>query len=330
MKLFARLFHLIYRTELRTSASQLAMDFGAFPPRPLQCSGLVGDWSLVRVRGIGQTYQDLKVFRSLVRAAEQDEGVVDPEISSEEQYLFARRNLEEVKRQFPRLMRAVVWLAPVFLAVRPWFFRSQRVLIRDGTAGYFTPLCPDDVVVRAAMSDAVSEAAVVSHEHIHLLQHRDAEDHGRFLRTPSSLLCDKALVIPQLQYFFERKEVEARLHECVLSFYRSRDHLPLTVAGFLSLLACSQTFGWLISDSLEAEAFGADSSPELYPERELVFAKQLETILLSLRTPHLERRFILEVLTVMYGNLLRYYGDARASDQFLGQIERPNLYDEIY
>jgi hypothetical protein len=306
------------------------MDFGAFPPKPLQCSGLEGDWNLVRVQGIGQTYQDLKVFKSVVRAAEQDEGVVDPEILREEQYLLARRTLDDVKRQFPRLMRPVLWLAPVLLAMRPWFFRSRRVFVRDGIAGYFTPLCPDDVVVRVALSDSVSEAAVVSHEHIHLLQHRDAEDHGRLLRSPSSLLCDKALLIPQLGYFFERKEVEARLHECVLSFYRSRGHLPITLTGFLSLLACSQTFGWLISDSLAVDDFAADSSPELYPERELVFAKQMETILLSLRTPHLERRFIVEVLTVMYGNLLRYYGDATASDQFLGQIERPNLYDEIY
>ena len=285
VKRFARLFQLIHRSELRTSASQLAMDFGS---------------------------------------------VVDREISSEEQFRLVRRSFEEVERQFPRLMRAVVWFTPAILAVRHWFRRSQGVLTRDGTAGSFNPLCPDDVVVRSAMSTAVSEAAVASHEHIHLLQHRDAEHHSRFLRNPSSLLCDKALVIPQLHYFFEKKEVEARLHESVLSFYRSRGHLPITVTGFLSLLACSQTFGWLISDSLEAEDFGADASPELYPERELVFAKQLETILLSLRTPHLERRFIVEVLTVMYGNLLRYYGDATASDQFLGQIERPNLYDEIY
>lgn len=307
------------------------MDFGEFPPRPLQCSGLGGDWNLVRVRGIGQAYQDLKVFRSLVRATAQDEGVVDAEISREEHYLLFRRTLEDFKRHFPRLRRAVVWLAPVLLAVRPWFIpSSRRMLIRDETAGYFNPLRPDDVVVRAALSDAVSQAAVVSHEHIHLLQNRRAEDRGRCLRSPSSLLCDKALVIPQLGHFFERKEVEARLHESVLSFYRSRGHLPITLTGFLSLLASSQTFGWLISDSLEANNFGADLSPELYTERELVFAKQLETILLSLRTPHLERRFIVEVLTVMYGNLLRYYGDVTASDQFLGQIERPNLYDEIY
>ena len=306
------------------------MDFGAFPPTPLQCAELEGNWNLVRVRGIGQVYQDLKIFRAVFRAAEQDDSVVDREISGEEQFLLTRRTLEEVRRKFPRFIRAFVWLIPVLLAVRPWFFRSQIGLTRDGTAGYFNALCPDEVVVRAAMGNAVREAAVASHEHIHLLQHRDAEVHCRFLRTPSLLLSDKALAVPQLQYFFEKKEVEARLHECVLSFYRSRGHLPITVTGFLSLLACSQTFGWLIVDILEAEAFGADSPSELYPERALVFAKQLALILLSLRTPRLERRFIMEVLTVMYGNLLRYYGDAMVSDQFLCLIERPNLYDEIY
>ena len=41
-------------------------------------------------------------------------------------------------------------------------------------------------------------------------------------------------------------------------------------------------------------------------------------------------RFITEVLPVMYGNLLRYYGDDVVSSKFLSQISRPNFYDELY
>ncbi len=41
-------------------------------------------------------------------------------------------------------------------------------------------------------------------------------------------------------------------------------------------------------------------------------------------------RFITEVMPVMYGNLLKYYGDDVMSSKFLAQIARPNLYDELY
>jgi len=326
-----RLLHPIYRVDRRSSASQLALDFEEFPPSPLLCAELEGSWNLVRVRGIGRSYQDLKVLRALARAVEQEESVIDREISSNEQFLFMRQNFEKAKQQFPRLMRAVVWLLPVVVAIRPWFSRSEAVLItRDGSEGYFNALSPDDIVVKAAAKNVMSEAAIASHEHIHLLQHRDGENHNRFLRSPSSLLSDKALEIPQIQYFFEKKEVEARLHEYVLSFYRSHGHLPITVTGFLSLLGSSRNLAWFINDTLEIKAVGVDSSFALYSVRELEMAEQLESMLLSLRTPQLERRFIKEVLTVMYGNLLRYYGDRTASDEFLGQIERPNLYDQIY
>lgn len=35
-------------------------------------------------------------------------------------------------------------------------------------------------------------------------------------------------------------------------------------------------------------------------------------------------------MTVMYGNLLRYYGSEKDSDNYMQEIKRPNLYDELY
>lgn len=305
------------------------MDFGEFPPAPLQCSELKGAWNHVSVRGIGHIFQNLKLFRALARAVVQDEGVIDRKIASDQDFQEARRSLRSLK-EFPRLVAAALWIGPILIAVRPRYFRGPFGRARDGVAGYFHAACADDIVFMATERRVMSDAAVASHEHIHLLQHRDGEDRGRFLRSPSSLLSDDALAIPQLHYFFEKEEVEARLHECVLSFYRARGCLPLTVPGFLSLLGTSQRFGWLVASILQVEAGSLDYSDEPYPEREVEFAKQLEMILLAIRTPELERRFITEVLTVMYGNLLRYYGDKAASRQFLAQIDRPNLYDEIY
>lgn len=331
LKLLARLFQLIYSIEPRSSRLQLKMDFGEFPPAPLRCAENRGTWYLVTVGGIGQIYQDFKVFHGFVEGIQKkDISSVDRDVQSMEQFQFARRTIQEIDSLFPRLKPVVVWLMPILLAVRPCFTRSAGMRKRDGVSGYFNALRPDNIVVRSALRHAVSDAAVASHEHIHLLQHRDGEVHSQGLASPSSLLSDKAAAIPQLHNWFEKKEVEARLHESVLSYYRSSGRLPTTVREFLVFLASSKSFGWLVVGFLNGHSELAVDPEQPFTERELEFGRQLETILLSLRTEELERRFITEVMTVMYGNLLRYYGDHRASAEFLRQIPRPNLYDEIY
>jgi len=62
----------------------------------------------------------------------------------------------------------------------------------------------------------------------------------------------------------------------------------------------------------------------------LGFVQQMEAILLKINSIDMLYRFISEVLAVMYGNLLKYYGDSISSEAFLHLIERPNLYDELY
>ena len=329
MKLLARLLRQFYSIQHRSSRAQLELDFGHFPPAPLTCEDLKGGWNLVRVAGVGQAYQDLRVFRALMKAVgRDDEATIDRDISSNAEYQIARRVLGELAR-FPRLTPAILWLMPILLSVRPYFSKKPAAHSRDGVGGYFNALLPGDIVVRET-GGRLGDAAVVSHEHIHLLQHHDGEAHSRGLQSPGTLLSDKALTIPQLQYFLEKREVEARLHECVLSCYRAWGHLPMTVNDFLSLLVSSERLGWLVSDFL-SEAPPLNVSPQMpYVEREPEFASQLETILLSMRTPELERRFVTEVLPVMYANLLRYYGDSTACEHFLSQMDRPNLYDDLY
>jgi hypothetical protein len=330
VKLFARLFRRLYSVQHRSSRAQLELDFGHFPPAPLRCKDLKGSWNLVRVAGIGQTYQDLRVFRALMKAVgKDDQGAVDRDISSNEEYQAARRVAGELAK-VRRLLVGVLWLTPILLAVRSYFSKTPAVHSRDGVGGYFNALLPDHIVIRET-GGKLGDAAVVSHEHVHLLQHHDGETHSRALQSPSTFLSDKALTVPQLQYFFEKREVEARLHECVLSCYRAWGHLPLVVSELMSLLASSQSLGWLVSGVLSEDPSSPNVPPQQpYVEREPEFAGQLEMILLSMRTPELQRRFITEVLPVMYANLLRYYGDSAASEHFLSQVDRPNLYDDLY
>lgn len=329
MKLLARLFRHFYLVQYRSSREQLELDFGHFPPAPLRCEDLKGSWNLIRVAGVGQAYQDFKVFRALMKVVEGgDKAAIDRDMSSDAEYQMMRRVVEDLRR-FPRLMTVILWLMPILLSVRPYFSKKPAVHSRDGVTGYFNALLPSDIIIRET-SERVSDDGVVSHEHIHLLQHRDGEAHCRGLQSPATLLSDKALTVPQLQYFFEKKEVEARLHECVLSCYRAWGYLPLTVNDFLSLLTSSECLGWLVSGVLSEEPTLNVLPQKPYVEREPEFASQLEMILLSMRTPELERRFVTEVLPVMYANLLRYYGDTTASEHILSELDRPNLYDVLY
>lgn len=143
-------------------------------------------------------------------------------------------------------------------------------------------------------------------------------------------LSKQGLAQPFLLYLLQKKEVEARLHESVLSFYLSHRRLPMTVSSFLGMLAASQQFGEYVSLILARSGTSFDRRVKMYPERDDMYAEQLESIFVFIETPELASKFITEVMPVMYGNLLRYYGDEVASQNFLSEIERPNFYDELY
>jgi hypothetical protein len=186
------------------------------------------------------------------------------------------------------------------------------------------------IVVKARGHLNESEAPTVSHEHIHLLQYRNPESHCRHVRSPQELLTEKGWANAFLLYVLEKIEVEARLHESVLSFYRTYHYLPTTVSGFLGLLASGERIGLLFIRILESGDVTFQRGQGTYPERDERPVEHLGWVLIAVKTPELQRRFITEVLPVMYGNLLKYYGDDVASRSFLRDIDRPNFYDDLY
>ena len=136
-------------------------------------------------------------------------------------------------------------------------------------------------------------------------------------------------ILPHLKYILQRNEVEARLHELVVSFYRTHKSLPLNAPSFLALLAASKQLGWLVSETLTDANVDFGRVLAVVVERDKMQARDLAMVLLSM-PDELMLRFITEVLPVMYGNLLKYYGDDVVSRKFLSQISRPNFYDELY
>ena len=341
LSFFMRLIKVIvcpfYSNERRACAGQLRDDFGGFPPAPLRCEGISGEFDVVRTRGIGEVWHTLIVYNRMLRGLESDTQYLSAdfmECFGADQTLALRHAFDGLGRSAkfikPAIIALMLCMMGVKLAIR--MVRSARQESRG--LGCFVPVRKheSEIIVKAGRHARLrkSEAPTISHEHIHLLQHKDSEERLRCARSPERLLSKEGLAMPFLLYLLETNEVEARLHESVLSFYRAHRRLPMTVPMFLGMLAASQQLGELVSLILKRAGVSFDRLDLAYPERGVMYAEQLESILVYINTPELTCRFITEVLTVMYANLLRYYGDETASGNFLLDIARPNLYDDLY
>lgn len=336
MKLLDRTFRYFYSTEVMASECQLRDDFGEFPPKPLYCDGLTGHFTTVRVRGIGEHIHSAVMMRRLIDGAA-DVDSLSPTIRNH--MADSLPNLKFFSGPTGLRKKMLMWigLGAIFLG-------SSLKLIRMtpkgmNSLGFFAPFRREEyeivIKVRSVAKAGLDAASIISHEHIHLLQHKDEHimagtqnviwpDHQLFTETARA-----SAILPQLKYILERNEVEARLHELVVSFYRMHKNLPLSAPSFFALLAASKQLGWLVSETLTEANVDFGPFQAEYIERDKMQAKDLEKVLLSM-PDELILRFITEVLPVMYGNLLKYYGDDLVSRKFLSQISRPNFYDELY
>lgn len=328
MNLLTRFFRPFFFVEKKSSQEQLRQDFGEFPPTPLRCEGLTGEFSVVRTSGICRIYHNLAVQFC----------VMDADIESLSTDLAAKfgADMRHWKNTFqhlgPRSSRFVKralfgWLFVVSTAKAIRYRKTK-----PDAVGLFIPYFKDglQIAVKARGHGSKSDAHIVSHEHIHLLQHRNPESHCRYVRSPQQLLIEEGSADTFILYVLEKNEVEARLHESVLSFYRAYHCLPTTVSGFLGLLASSETIGLLVIGILDSGDVTFELGHGTYPEREARPVEHLGWVLMDIKTPELQRRYVTEVLPRMYGNLLKYYGDDVASRGFLRGIDRPNFYDDLY
>ena len=67
-----------------------------------------------------------------------------------------------------------------------------------------------------------------------------------------------------------------------------------------------------------------------YDTRSRLIGEDLSMLLYSMSDDRLMAKYAIEVLAPMYANLLRYYGDEKAATTFGQDIQRPNLYDQLY
>ena len=336
MNLLTRFFRPFYSVEKTSSREQLRQDFGEFPPSPLRCENLESEFNVIRTRRIGEVYHELMVCKQFLQAIDSDAQALSGEFIDSlgpDFLLTMRRTFDDLGQNSrflkPALITLLLGMRGIVLLVRGTTLSANT---RPGVLGFFVPAFKGEssIVIKPGHLKHKSDAATISHEHIHLLQHQNAEHHSRHVKGPQMLLSEKALSNPLYLYFLEKDEVEARLHESVLSFYRTYRQLPETVPEFLGLLVAAPQLGGLVSETLVSLGVTFNRNVSPYPERDTMFVEQLELIFLAIKSPELLCKFLTEVLVVMYGNLLKYYGDDVASRSFLSGIDRPNFYDDLY
>lgn len=347
----------IYKKTPSSSAAQFEKDFGSYPPKPLNASNQETKFNTLCVTRLGKTIYSL---RAIARLATSDPSNIDKPLRDDpstkllsssvkdtkikiKNFTHELSNLSTLKRSFVILILTI--LSPAMLMF--FMIYTSRIVASTLIAtfkekkayGSFLPILNNDleIIVFAGLDGGDKEDAVKSHEHIHLAQHvsrlksgcKDKID----LRSPCEILNEKYVGNEFVYYLFKADEIEARLHEIVLSYYRRHGELPLTLDGFIGILAASKNLSSIVESILS-------DRPELlelknldrafYSTRDEQSEKELAYTIIAIKTNELREKFILEVLPVMYGNLLCYYGDQRAGMNFLAETDRPNLYDLLW
>lgn len=316
MKFFSFTKYFLYSAQKKCSQIQLGEDFQDFPPVPLNCKNAPWNFYVVTTRGFGDLYNYLIIIWRLIFAAARDTNLVSAEFLE----------IAGIKKDF--LFLKLLLGSPLLLYMLIKLGRNKK-----SGAALFLPLLTHEkqITIRIdANNRRKSIDSLVSHEHIHLLQYRSRENYSKNIRHPDVLISDKYKEDKFLLYLLQKSEVEARLHELVISYYRVSRKLPLTIEGFLGLMAGSEQCGGLVIEALASRGIGTRHNIIKYHERDALFAEDVANVFVTIVNLDLRYRFIVEVLTVMYGNLICYYGDEESGLKFMSEIVRPNLYDLLY
>lgn len=140
---FTWLVHPIYSVESRSSVEQLRADFGEFPPKPLCCEGVAGEFEVVRVRGVGEVVAELVMSNMILRGVDSETQVLSIDIVDHfgaEQMFALRRVLGDIDRQAKFIKPAVIALMLAVLSVRMIGRRFQSAHRNSKVLGYFVPI----------------------------------------------------------------------------------------------------------------------------------------------------------------------------------------------
>lgn len=322
-----------YSRQIKTSKNLLHEDFGQFPPRPLICNEIDGHIQIITTRGAGGIYHEIVNLRRLLRGFYLGESPLSDTALEffEKPELQSLRSINASSGRFVKEATIALILCWTFLLLTLKKFNPKKPPARYG---YFTPIgkIEKNIVILPDQhqKSGRSIASTISHEHIHALQHKKPDGFADKIHNPAYFLEEKHARSPSLLYISQKNEVEARLHEVVLSYFRHHKNLPKTFNEFLGLLVSNDVFGEYARALLSVSGIDFPSGLSEYKTRESIYADEISAVISKAKDEDMSLRFITEVLPVMYGNLLRYYGDEGSSAKYLQEIRRPNLFDELY
>lgn len=297
---------------------------------------------------------------------------------------------------FPALLLLVLSIAagmllvPIYKIVRAVFGSLKRFYPKQSVSGQhcIEPNMPSEIVIFDLPDKSVNfeQQATISHEHIHYLQ-RVFYDHNNYfpLERKSDFYyidillenCDEKIakkirddlgLKDYLNYLFGKEEVEARIHEVLLSYYRYACVIPCSAHDFLTLLIDSskKVQEVILADlkrSVEDEvAFTANDleqvekaveasgksalhqylwlkcfkekfeieseSSEGSKSYQQRSAYALDDLVLMFKVAGVD--FIANVMPLLYANLLSYYGDNTLSEKVRAEVNDIGLYERMY
>ena len=354
------LFRRVPKPTTFTSRQQFEADFGEFPPHPLVTNASVErPFTVIHLGQCGRHLLDIKKVFTIIwyyfkPPKDNYTELVISYIKNSQDFEAAKSSFRDVEKKYRSLSFHKKALFTVILAcltplLATWIFymtfRMLRRSLRSNTefqkiGGFHSPLPGqrDKVYVNAVRNpkSGFGTDHIITHEHIHLVQNAfllsyvGPQSLSKTFRDPVWLKDEKYRAKDSyIDYLFEKHEIEARLHEVVLSAYRARKKMPLTLDDFVEAIAANHecAFFMQVPEDTMTKKQLFDS---LYHSRSSPFGDQLSSVLFVLKDSYTATQFVTEVFAVMYSNLLHYYGDEEASRHFGKQIPRPNLYDRIY
>ena len=172
MRLIKVIVRPFYSTETRACAEQLHDDFGGFPPAPLHCDGISGEFDVVRTRGIGEIWHTLIVHNRMFRGLESDTQYLSAdfmECFGADQMSAFRHALEGFGSSAKFIKPAVITLVLGMKGIKLTIRMVQSAHQESKVLGCFLPVREreSEIVVKSGRHAHLcrSEAPTISHEH---------------------------------------------------------------------------------------------------------------------------------------------------------------------
>lgn len=371
---------ILKRRRRLSSLEQLAYDFGEYPPNPLKATLELSQNHLTVYRMTKWRMFRFKLtlaFEMMRRSRRNEWGDLSPELGliMNQVWIQMREGLGPIAENFALFRREIssgnVWkriknglsliaytfLMSLFLLVTiPYaLIRLWRAfdVVPKGVRGFYFGVGNGKTQLFLNENEILQDGdksieAVQSHEHLHMLQSYWADklkiQRGNGTLKNNEFLRDEYRENKWIQYLLNQREVEARLHEFVLTHYQVAGELPKDYAGFLIMILGNLLFLAHISSQDEKildefisalSQIDADFRNKIKqcPEddiRDQGLHIELAKSIMVLKGGGIRFRFISEVLAVMYANLLVYYGDQDTSLAFLETVPSVALAHEMY